>query len=53
MKISKTIKTATQILEIRNTDCVLQSDVKKIISNQCDLNFYECYNRIRRLIEFT
>ena len=49
----KTIKTVTQILETRNYWLRALSDVKKIISNQCDLHFYECYSRIRRLIEFT
>ena len=42
MKISKTIKTATQILETRNYWLRGYSDVKKIISNHCDLHFYEC-----------
>ena len=42
MKISKTIKTVTQILETRNYWLRALSDVKTIISNQCDLHFYEC-----------
>ena len=41
MKISKTIKTVTQILETGNYCLHALSDVKKIISNQCDLHFYE------------
>ena len=41
MKISKTIKTVTQILETRNYWLRALSDVKKIISNQWDLHFYE------------
>ena len=43
MKISKkTIKTVTWILVVRNYWLRALSDVKKIIRNQCDLNFYEC-----------
>ena len=42
MKISKTIKTVTQIWETRNYWLCAFSDVKKIISNQCDHHFYEC-----------
>ena len=36
------IKTVTQHLETRNYWLHALSDVKKIISNQCDLHFYEC-----------
>ena len=42
MKISKTIKTVTRILETRNYWLRALSDVKKIISNHWDLHFYEC-----------
>ena len=42
MKISTTIKTVTQILETGNYWLRALSDVKKIISNQWDLHFYEC-----------
>ena len=42
MKNSKTIKTVTQILETRNNWLRALSDVKKIISHQWDLHFYEC-----------
>ena len=42
MKISKTIIPVTQILETRNYWLCALSDVKKIISNQCDLHFNEC-----------
>ena len=42
MQISKTIKTVTQILETRNYWLRAYSDVKKIISNHCDLEFCEC-----------
>ena len=42
MKISKTIKTVTQILETRKYWLRALSDVKKITSNQWDLHFYEC-----------
>ena len=41
MKIYKN-KPVTQILETRNYWLCAFSDVKKIISNQCDLHFYEC-----------
>ena len=41
MKFSKTIKPVTHILETRNYWLRALSDVKKIISNQCD-HFYEC-----------
>ena len=41
-KFLKTIKTVTQILETRNYWLRALSDVKKNISNQCDLHFYEC-----------
>ena len=42
MKISKTIKSVTQILEARNYWLRALSDVNKFISNQCDLHFYKC-----------
>ena len=42
MKILKTIKPVKQIFEIRNYWLRALSYVKKIISNQCDLHFYEC-----------
>ena len=37
------MKTVTKILEARNYWLRALSDVKKIISNQCDLHFYECF----------
>ena len=52
-KILKTIKPVTQILETRNYWLRALSDVKKIISNQCDLHFLRMLSRKRRLIEFT
>ena len=41
-KFLKTIKTVTQILETRSYWLRALSDVKKIISKQCILRFYEC-----------
>ena len=38
----KTIKPVTQILVAKYYWVRALSDVKKIISNQCDLHFYEC-----------
>ena len=42
MNFLKAIQTVTQILETRNYWLRALSDVKNIISNQCDLPFYEC-----------
>ena len=42
-------KIATQHLETRNYWLRALSDVKKIIRNQCDLNFYECFASHRRI----
>ena len=44
MKISKKkqLKQSHRFWRQEISDCVLLSDVKKIITYQCDLHFYEC-----------